>query len=103
MKRIGVAASKIAKDNIILYNLYVVLIAFLFSLFVFVMAGALLIFAFTIIMYVGNEVMPADFIKDWSSIFKVCMISLAMIVVVFNLTGIFLNIKIQKRDTKHVE
>ncbi len=103
MRRIGVAASRIAKDNLVLYNFYVILISFLFSLFVFVIAGAMLIFALTIIMYFGNEVMPSDFQKDWSAIFTICMTALAIIVVMFNLFGIFLNLKLQKRDKTNVD
>ena len=31
MKRIGIAASRIAKDDLVLYNLFVVILAFLLS------------------------------------------------------------------------
>ena len=72
-------------------------------LFIFVVAGATLIFAFTIIMYVGNEVMPSDFKKNWSGIFTVCMISLSMIIVLFNLFAIFLNVKFQKLEKKNAK
>lgn len=102
MKRIGIAASKMAKDRIIVYNVYVIVISFLLSLFIFILAGSMLIFAFTIISYVGNEIMPSDFEKDWSSIFAICMISLSTIIVLFTLFAIFLNVKIQKMDKKHV-
>jgi len=98
MKRIGIAASKIAKGNLFFYNLYVVLISSLFSLFVYIVAGSMVIFAFTIMTYVGNEVMPSNFQKDWSSIFAICIIFLSIIVVLFDLFAIFLNVKFQKMD-----
>lgn len=38
MERIGIAASKIAKGNLLLYNSYVVLIAFLLSVLLFLIS-----------------------------------------------------------------
>jgi len=46
MKRIGIAASKISKGNLALYNFCVVLISVLFSLSIFVVAGSTVIFAY---------------------------------------------------------
>ena len=96
MERIGIAASKMAKGNIFLYNFYVVLISFLFSLFVFVVTGSSILFALIIISYVGEEVMAHKFENEWTSVFTVCMISLTVIIVIFNLFAISKNIKIFK-------
>ena len=68
MKRIGLAASKMAKGNIVLYNIYVVLISFLFSLFIFIVAGCTIIFALIIISYISTELMLFEFEKGWASI-----------------------------------
>ena len=96
MERIGIAASKMAQGNIFLYNFYVVLISFLFSLFIFVVTGSSILFALIIISYVGDEVMAHKFGNQWTSVFTVCMISLTMVIVVFNLFAISKNIKISK-------
>jgi hypothetical protein len=40
MDRIGIAASKIAKGNIVLYNACVFFLIFLFAFFIFIVSGA---------------------------------------------------------------
>ncbi len=97
MKRIGIAASKIAKGNLLLYNSYVVLIAFLFSLFVFIVSGATVVFAFVIIAYLSNEVIPSEMERNWSSVRMVCMVVLTVVIGIFNLLAISQNIKIQNK------
>lgn len=96
MKRVGVAASKIAKDNLFLYNCYVVLISSLFSLFIFIVSGFVVTFALIIIGYVGKEIMLVRFERDWSDILVVCMISLTIITAIFNLLIISKNIRLNK-------
>lgn len=94
MKRIGIAASIIAKNNPVLYNFYVVLISFLFSLFIFVVAGSTVVFALVVISYLGNEILPLEMKKDWSFVLSLCMVSLTMVVVIFNVLAISVNIKL---------
>lgn len=96
MKRVGVAASKIAKDNLFLYNFYVVLISSLFSLFIFIVSGFVVTFALIIIGYVGKEIMLVKFERDWSDVLVVCMISLTIITAIFNLLIISKNIRLNK-------
>ena len=98
MERIGIAASKIAKGNLVLYNLLVVSIAFLFSLFIFVLSGATILFALIMIAYVGEEVMPIHFEKNWSSILTVCMVSLTVIMTLFYVMALAKNLKLQQPD-----
>ena len=93
MKRIGIVSSRISKGNRALYNLYVVLISMLFSVFIFVMAGSTVIFALAIIKYVGTEIMGMEFENSWKSILSVCMVSLTMVVALFNLFAILINFK----------
>jgi len=93
MKRIGIVSSKISKGNRALYNLYVVLISILFSLFIFIMAGSTVIFALAIIKYVGVEVMGLEFEKSWKSILTVCMVSLTVVVTLFNVSAVLVNFK----------
>ncbi|MCK5083795.1 MAG: hypothetical protein KAR31_12880 [Candidatus Omnitrophica bacterium] len=96
MKRIGIVASRISKGNLVLYNVYVVLIAALFSLFIFIVAGSTVIFALTIIKYVGNEIMGVEFERSWQSILTVCMVSLTIVVTLFNLFAISRNLKLPR-------
>ncbi|HBR14850.1 MAG TPA: hypothetical protein DD723_04810 [Candidatus Omnitrophica bacterium] len=98
MKRIGVAASKMAKGNLVLYNCYVVLISFLFSLFILIVAGSSVVLAIIILAYVANEIMGVELEKSWSSILSVCMVSLTVIIAVFNLFAISQNIKLPKNQ-----
>jgi phosphotransferase system glucose/maltose/N-acetylglucosamine-specific IIC component len=97
MKRIGIAASKIAKGNIVLYNIYVILIALLVSLLLFVLAGATILFALILIRYVANEVMGYKFEKSWWWIFSICMVCLSVVIAIFNLMALFKNIKFSSK------
>ncbi len=94
MKRIGIASSRIAHGNMALYNFYVILISLLFSLFVFVITGATLVFALMILKYLGNEVMILDFEYDWSSLITVCLVSLSILIGIFNILAISKNIRL---------
>ena len=96
MKRIGIAASKISKGNLTLYNVYVVLISALFSLFIFIVAGSTIIFALAIIKYVGNEIMGVEFERSWQSVLAVCMVSLTIVITLFNLFAISTNLKLPR-------
>ena len=96
MERIGLAASKIAKGNLLLYNIYVVLISSLFSLLIFVLSGTTVTLALILIAYVGNEVMKFEFEKNWSPIIATCMAALTVIMALFNIVAISKNIKLPK-------
>ena len=96
MKRIGIAASKISKGNLALYNFYVVVISALFSLCIFIIAGSVVIFALAIIKYVGNEIMGVEFEKSWRSVLSICMISLTVVITLFNVFAILKNFKLPK-------
>ena len=87
MKRIGIAASKMAKGNFVLYNLYVVLISILFSLFIYVVSGSSIVLALITIYYIINGVMPLEFESTWGSMFYLCMATLTVIVSIINLVA----------------
>ena len=93
MERIGLAASKMAQGNPWLYNFYVVLISFLFSLFMFVISGSTVLIALIIISYIGNGIMDDQLSGKFFSILNVCLISLSIIIGVFNLVAIIKNLK----------
>lgn len=94
MKRIGITASKISKGNVPLYNLCVVLISCLFSLFIFIAAGATIALALMLIGYVGTEIVGVEFKRDWSLIVMACMAALTVIVALFNIFAILVNIRV---------
>lgn len=100
MERIGIAASKIAKGNLVLYNLFVVLISLLFSLLTFLLAGTSIYITLLLIGYVNSMIYgggaPQNFEKEWTSVMLVCMIFLTIVVSLFNLLAILKNIKITK-------
>jgi len=93
MDRIGIASSKIAKGNLILYNLYVVLLTFMFSLFVFVIAGAAVMLALILVGYIVDGMLPHNLLKDWQQIVSVCMSVLTAVVGFFAVMALIRNIK----------
>ncbi len=101
MKRIGIAASKIAKGNLVLYNIYVVVISSIFSLFIFLIAGATVIFAIFIISYLSNEILPPQYKNDWKAIIYFCMSSLSAITLLFNFWAIYRNMKVKNKKANN--
>jgi|SRR3989304_2011115 len=93
MERIGIAASKIAQGHLWLYNLAVVAIAFLFSVFIFIISGSAIVLSLIIIGGVVNGILPTDLWGDWRGIIRFCMVSLTVIVTIFMLFAILKNIR----------
>ena len=85
MERIGITASKIAKGRLLMYNLCVIGISFLFSLLVFFIAGSSIMLALIIISYVVEGVLPTGFEGGWGEVIRVSMISLTIVVSIFTL------------------
>jgi hypothetical protein len=98
MKRIGMAASKMAKDSLFLYNAYVILLAFLFSLFIFLIAGATVLIALFVFGYLATEFKIFDFAKSKDTIFVLCIISLTSITIIFNILAVIKNIQLPHRE-----
>jgi len=98
MKRIGIAASKIAKGNMILYNFYVILISALFSSFIFIISGSIVFFGLMVITYFINEILEGVGEINWVAIQQVCMITLTLIIVLFNLVAVCINLKFTKTE-----
>lgn len=96
MKRIGIAASKISKGNVPLYNLYVVLISCLFSLCIFIAAGATIALALMLIGYIVTEIMGVEFKRDWSLVMMVCMTTLTIVIALFNIFAILINVRVSR-------
>ena len=101
MKRIGIAASKISKGNTTLYNLFVVGIACVFSLFLYVVVASTVIFALAIVAYVSSEIMPQSYDRNWDAIRMICISVLTIVMAVFNLLAIFINLKLPSKFRPH--
>lgn len=95
MDRIGIAASKMAKGSIVLYNVYVALLIFLFALFILVIAGAAVMLALIIVGYIVNGLLPQDLLKDWNQIVSTCMVALTVVVGFFAVLALIRNFKLK--------
>ena len=100
MKRIGIAASKIAKGNLFLYNIYVIVFSFLFSVLIFLMAGSSILIAIFILANVIGAFIPLDMEKNWIPITMMCVVTLTIVVVFFNLFAILANVKVNRNKLK---
>lgn len=96
MRRIGIAASKMAKGSLLFYNLYVVLIAFLCALFMFFIAGSAIALAMIVIGYIINGVVPAEVDQDWWQVIRLCMVTLTVVIGLATLFAIVINIKVRR-------
>lgn len=96
MERIGIAASKVAKGNFFIYNLFVILLSSLLSLLIFFIAGCAIVITLVLLAYLNSGGRPLDLEDGWMSIMLVCMICLAVIIFLLDLCAIFKNIKLKR-------
>jgi hypothetical protein len=97
MERIGIAASKMSKGNLLTYNLFVVLISFLCSLFILFICGFSVLVALFLISVVFRFFMPQGFNTDLLPVAKICMVALSILVGGLNIAAIVRNIKLTKQ------
>ncbi len=102
MKRIGIAASKIAKGNLILYNFFVILISFLFSIFLFLIAASSILIALIVIAVIVKGFVPVEWQKNWTFALTVCMVTLTIVIGIFNAIAISTNIKLKRVSLNHI-
>jgi len=96
MLRIGIAASKMSKGSLLTYNLYVILIACLISLFIFLICGFSILLIVFLVSLILHAIKPADFHASWLHMFKICLVILGIVVGVLNLVAILKNIQLTK-------
>jgi len=96
MQRIGIAASKMSKGSLASYNLYVILIACIFSFFIFLFGGTSILLIIFLISLILHVLRPDDFHAGWVHMFKICLIILGLVVGAFNITAIIKNIQFTK-------
>ena len=93
MKRIGVTASKISQGNILLYNIFVLVLSTMFSLLVFFLSGFSVFLAIYLIHALLTGFTVFDFYSNWGGILKSCMVALAVLTGIFNVCAIGVNLK----------
>ncbi len=98
MERIGIAASKMSKGNVLLYNLFVILISFLFSLLIFSIVGCAISIALIIISFLLSDIMPVQFGQSWTEILAFCMMALTVLMGLFTLFAIVKNIRFRSKE-----
>ncbi|MFA5260192.1 MAG: hypothetical protein WC450_03065 [Candidatus Omnitrophota bacterium] len=96
MERIGLAASKVAKGNLVVYNLVVVLLSFLYCSLMFLVAGTTILFSLIILGYVVKGLLPQDYSQDWWGVIRLCMLSLTVMITIVNLYAIGRNFKLRR-------
>ncbi len=96
MKRIGIAASRVAKGNLWLYNFYVLLLSFLLCLLIFFLSGFTLIVGLALISYITQGFMVVEPGTGFSALLKTCLVALTVVVGVIYLFAVLSNIKIRK-------
>ena len=96
MLRIGVAASKMSKGSLLSYNLYVILLACLFSLFIFFICGFLILLIVFLISIILHALRPGNFHEGWVPMVRFCLTALAVVVGILNAVAIFKNIQFTK-------
>lgn len=104
MQRIGIAASHMSKGNVWRYNVFVVLLSSLVSLFIFVVIGSTILFSLLIMSYLARELGVSNMGRqDWTGVMGVCMLVLTVVVGIWNLIAISRNIRLKRprfRDEK---
>ena len=97
MLRIGIAASKMSKGSLSNYNLYVILIACLFSLFIFLICGFSILLIVFLVTLALHALKPEYFHANlWWQMFKICLKILVIVVACFNIIAIIKNIQFTK-------
>ena len=96
MERIGIAASKMAQGNLLKYNVFVVLISCIFSLFIFFICGFSLVVVLFLISLLFNVLLPGGSHAALVHIGKIVLIILSVLIAILNALAIVKNIKIAK-------
>lgn len=101
MERIGIAASKIAKGNLLLYNVFVLLLIFLLSLIVFLVAGSSIVIVIIVIAYTTSVAASGgfpDLQQGWIPLMVVCLKILAALIGLLALCALGINARFRKHE-----
>ena len=94
MLRIGLAASKIAKGNLWVYHLAVVVIACLVAMFVFLICGFCIIATLFLLSVLIQHFWPSASQEVWVDVYKTCLIFLGILIGILAVIAIIKNIKL---------
>ena len=97
MQRIGIAASKIAQGNLLKYNVFVILIAFLCALLLFFVCGLSIVTALFLISLVFRHFLPSEFHTAWLAIVRICLAALGVVIGALYIAAVAKNIKLTKQ------
>jgi hypothetical protein len=95
MKRIGIAASKISRSNLLLYNVVVLVLATLFALLIVFLSGFTIFLAIYLIHGLTTGFTTLDFQSGWGGIIRSCMVALALVAGFFILCAVGVNLKLK--------
>ncbi|MFH1359664.1 MAG: hypothetical protein ABIJ41_01335 [Candidatus Omnitrophota bacterium] len=98
MERIGIAASKIAKGNLFLYNLFVILISFLFAILIYFLSGTSIVLVLVLVAILTHGGQVPDFYQIWMPFMLAILLCLAAIIGLFTLVAILKNIKFRRKS-----
>ena len=96
MQRIGIAASKIAQGNLFKYNFFVIVIAFLCSLLLFLVCGFTILAVLFLISLIFRPFLPSEFHTAWLAIVRVCLAALGIVIGVLNVLAVVKNVKLTR-------
>ncbi len=86
-------ASRIAKDDLVAYNLFVLLLAFLLSLLLFFVSAFSILLGMALTSYVTRGFMA---INASDGAFRLALMALAVLVGLINLVAVIVNIKLKR-------
>ncbi len=96
MERIGMIASKISSGNLFLYNCYVIVISFLLSFLVFLLAGCAIFLGLWVLRLSIGPFIPSMSSGVWNLVFCYSLSALTVLVGMINLVAVLKNIKLRK-------
>lgn len=96
MKRIGILSSKIAKENLILYNFYVLLFSGLFSLIIFFLSAFAVVVGLSLMLYLTKGTVAITSEVVFMKLFMTSLVVLVIIIGMMNLVAVLVNIKVRK-------
>ncbi len=96
MRRIGIAASKMAQGSLPKYNVFVIMIAFLCSLLLFFVCGFSILAALFLVSLACRPFLPPGFNAAGPAIIRVCLVTLAVVIGILNILAVVKNVKVNK-------
>ena len=97
MERIGITASRIAKGNLVVYNLAVIAISTACSIMLFFICGFSIGAVLFLVSLVFRNFLPPEFQAAWPAVVRICLAALGAVVGILYVLAVVKNIKISRR------